>query len=119
MSIPVDLTALEQLVATLGSEALLITVADHSRPHVVSVLASWTDHAITMGAGRRSAHNVGARPDVTLMWTAPHDEHYRLIVDGTAHTTESGRIIVTPTTAVLHRIAGSGDPDIPTCLPVG
>ncbi len=118
MSIPVDLTALEHLIAAIDGDALLISVSDGSRPHVVSVLPIWSTDTIVVGAGRRTTRNVADRSDVTLIWTTRHDEHYRLIVDGTAEMGASDQIVVTPTAAVLHRVAGAGTDDTPNCVPV-
>ena len=111
-----DLTALETTAGALGDEAILATVTDGATPHLVSVIVQWRDGRIEAGAGRRTAANVAARPSVTLLWPTRHDDAYRLIVDGDA-TVTGDTITVTPTFAVLHRIAGAAG-DGPTCLPV-
>jgi len=116
VSVPVDLTALEATATALGDEAILATVTDASTPHVVSVTVRWRDGRIEAGAGRRTAANIAARPSVTLLWPTRHDGAYRLIVDGDATVTDE-TITVTPTFAVLHRIAGAAG-DGPSCLPV-
>jgi hypothetical protein len=115
--VPVDLRALETTATALGDEALLVTVSESATPHVVSVLVRWHDGCIEAGAGRRTAANVNAHPSVTLLWPTRHDGAYRLIVDGEA-TVADDIVTVSPTFAVLHRVAGSAG-DGPTCLPVG
>ena len=116
MSVPVDLEALESTAIALGAETLLVTVSDAATPHVVSTLVRWRDGTIETGAGRRTAANVDAHPAVTLLWPPAHDGAYRLIVDGDASVTGE-TVTITPTFAVLHRIAGA-DGEGPTCLPV-
>jgi len=114
--VPVDLEALESTATALGAEALLLTVSDVATPHVVSTIVRWRDGALETGAGRRTAANIAAHPVVTLLWPAAKDGAYRLIVDGDASVTGE-TVTVTPTFAVLHRIAGAAG-DGPTCLPV-
>ena len=116
MSVPVDLVALETTARALGDEALLVTVGEAAAPHVVSTLVRWRDGRVEAGAGRRTAANVVAHPTVTLLWPTRHDDAYRLIVDGEA-VLEDDALTITPTFAVLHRIAGATG-DGPTCLPV-
>jgi hypothetical protein len=116
VSVPVDLEALEATATALGAEALLATVTGASTPHVVSVLVRWSAGRIQTGAGRRSAANIGVHPQVTVLWPERHDDAYRLIVDGDA-TVTGGTVTITPTFAVLHRIAGAPG-DGPTWLPV-
>ena len=54
-------------------------------------------------------------PEVTLIWPTLRDGAYRLIVDGTATTLDGGDLLtVTPTFAVLHRIAGADGPQCVT-----
>ena len=113
---PVDLEALESAATALGPEALLVTVSDAAAPHVVSAIVRWRGGTIETGAGRRTTANVEVHPVVTLLWPVATDGEYRLIVDGDAAVT-GGTITITPTCAVLHRIAGA-DGDGPTCRPV-
>lgn len=116
MSQPVDLAALESTVNELGAEALLVTVTPDAHPHIVSVLVTYRDGSLEMGAGRRTQANVADNPVVTLIWPTLRDGAYRLIVDGTANTHEDGDLItVTPTFAVLHRIASTAA-DGPRCV---
>ncbi len=116
MSVPVDLDALEATAAALGTEALLATVTDASTPHVVSVLVRWADGRIEAGGGRRTSTNIALHPQVTVLWPERHDDAYRLIVDGDA-TVTGDTVTITPTSAVLHRIAGAPG-NGPACVPV-
>jgi hypothetical protein len=78
---------------------------------VVSVTATWADGAVVVGAGRRTAANVEAHPEVTVFWPAGgSDPDHSLLVDGTAAVDPSGEIIsVLPAGAVLHRSRTDGD----------
>ena len=53
-------------------------------PHVVSVTVGWDgdeQQHLVVGAGRHTAANVGDHPTVTLLWPAPPDGAYGLIVE--------------------------------------
>lgn len=124
MSVPVALDALRQKVADHGAVAFLLTVAGDGRPHVVSVQVAWDGDDLVAPAGRSTAGNAAARPDVSLLWgPATADAHYSLIVDGQAAVRAGdgggGSVVITPTRAVLHRLA-LPDPDgaEPTCIRV-
>lgn len=104
VSIEVALDDLPATVAERGPAAYLVSSGE-TRPRVVSVAASWADGALVVGAGRRTAANIAARPDVTVFWPAggSHPDH-SLLVDGRAEVGEAGEtIIVTPASAILHR----------------
>lgn len=116
MSVPVDLAALEPVVAELGPEALLATVTADATPHVVSVLVTWRAGSIVMAAGRRTAENLTTNAAATLVFPAMRAGGYRLIVDGPA-VVVADEVALTPTSAILHRVAGAAG-DGPTCLPV-
>ncbi len=116
MSVPVELDALEPVVAELGPEALLATVTADATPHVVSVLVAWQAGSIVMGAGRRTAANLTTNPAATLVFPPVRAGGYRLIVDGRA-VVVAGELTLTPTFAVLHRVAGA-EGDGPACLPL-
>ncbi len=62
---------------------------------------------LAMGAGRTTRANVSARPAVVVVWIAPDENEHCLIVDGQAGESPAGEFIVTPTSAVLHRLAGA------------
>ncbi len=116
------LEALAGAIESYGSAALLITVNDDDRPHSVAVEVAWDPVAgvLRMGAGSRTAANVGRRPGVSVVWPALAPGDYSLIVDGTA-TARGGELVVTPDQAVRHRtpVRDSGaDPDAPSCITV-
>ena len=117
MSIPVDLERLRAEAEARGPGAFLLTVTDDGRPHVVAVAPEAPAGAeLTMGAGRTSIRNAGARPGVTLLWPPAEAGGYSLIVDGEATAEpapdpqDGGRITVQVTRAVLHRPA-TGTPE--------
>jgi hypothetical protein len=117
VSVPVDLDALRTTAVAVGDEALLVTVSEEATPHVVSVRVHWATGRMELGAGRRTAANVAVHSTVTVVWPTVTDGGYRLIVDGDA-TVSGDTVIVTPTFAILHRVAGATG-DGPTCRPVG
>ncbi len=69
-----------------------------------------------VSVGGTTRRNAAANPAITLLWPARDD--YSLIVDGTAVVDEGGgNVTITPSTAVLHRIAGAAG-DGPNCRAV-
>ena len=102
----------------------LITVDDGYRVHAVTVepeLRDVPDGPDGPGAildvglvGGHTRENLAHRSEVTLLWPPPEPGGYSLIVDGRAEATDSdsetARIGVVPTRALLHREA---DPDSP------
>jgi len=62
---------------------------------------------------------MGVNPAVTLLWPAPGDEPYSLIVDGDGTVVDGveGETLIRPTRAVLHRVVGAS-PDLPSCIPL-
>jgi hypothetical protein len=122
MSVAVDLEGLDERIGELGPAAFLVTVGDDGHPHVVSVAVERVGDRLATRAGRRTRANLAARPILTLLWPAAPGGQYSLLVDGEVEAGEPGAdddpiIAVTPTHAVLHRVAdatGEG----PTCLPV-
>jgi hypothetical protein len=107
VSIPVELAALREHIARAGARAILVTVSADARPHVASVLVAYDHDDLVMRAGRRTRTNAAERPAVTIVWTAPIDDDYCLIVDAAAleGTRDSETLVVRPTSAVLHRLA--------------
>ncbi len=104
-------------VERYGPVAYLVTVSPETgRPHVVSVSVGWKGGFLVCGAGSRTAANVGAGADVTLLWSPPAEVGYSLIVDGPASLAGS-TLSVHPAGAVLHRLAGAVD-EGPGCIPV-
>ena len=121
VSLPVGPAELRSQVDHYGPTAYLVTVAPHTgRPHVVSVSVGWDGGALVCGAGSRTAANVGAGADVTLLWSPRAGDGYSLIIDGPARVVDrfGGPVVsVRPTGAVLHRLAGvTGDG--PNCIAV-
>jgi hypothetical protein len=119
MSVAVSLEQLHARVAEFGERAYLTTVGSDGRSHVVSVRATVDGDRVLVRAGRTSAANVAVNPAVTLLWAAPADGPYCLIVDGGATVLEGedGETEICPTRAVLHRMVGAS-PDLPSCIPL-
>jgi hypothetical protein len=122
MSVAVDIAGLDERISEFGAAAFLVTVGDDGRPHITSVTIGRDGDRLTTRAGRRSRANLAARPTLTLLWPAAPGGAYSLLVDGEAEGTGSGdddapTIAVTPTHAVLHRVADAAG-EGPTCLPV-
>jgi hypothetical protein len=114
MSVAVALDELARRVQEFGPHAFLVTTgADDARPHVVSVAVTFDGTAFSLSAGRTSSANVGGRPNATLLWPGTGGP-YSLIVDGQARFVDDV-IVVEPTRAVLHRLAGAPD-DLPSCV---
>jgi hypothetical protein len=116
MSVPVDLAALAEQVAAFPGPPYLLTTGG-GPAHVVSVAARLEDGRFVVPAGRTTRANAGAQPAVTLLWAPEAGGPYSLIVDGEA-TVDGDTVLVAPTRAVLHRVAGADD-DLPTCREVG
>jgi hypothetical protein len=119
MSVAVSLEQLHARAAEFGERAYLTTVGADGRAHVVSVRAGVVDDRVLVRAGRTSTANMGINPAVTLLWAAPVDGPYCLIVDGegTVADGEDGEAVISPTRAVLHRVVGAS-PDLPSCIPL-
>lgn len=115
MSVPVDLAALAEQVAAFPGPPYLLTTGD-GPAHVASVDARLADGRFLVPAGRTSRANVGGQPQVTLLWAPTAGGPYSVIVDGTA-SVDGEDVVVEPTRAVLHRVAGVDD-DLPTCVPI-
>ena len=107
MSIPVDVAAVPDAITCFGSHALLISNSIAGPPRVSSVIVTVHGHHLAMEAGHKTRANVTERPDVTLVWTAPDEPDYCLIVDGTARQGSLETFVVQPTSAVLHRLAST------------
>lgn len=107
VSIPVKLEDLAGVIDERGPDAYLVTVRD-TRPHIVAVAVAHRDGLLVVGAGRRTAINVEDRPLATLLWpVSPEHPKHSLLVDGTARRSDDGEwLIVTPTSAILHRAGG-------------
>jgi hypothetical protein len=119
MSVAVSLEQLHARVAEFGERAYLTTVGSDGRAHVVSVRATVDGDRVLVRAGRTSTANVTVNPAITLLWAAPTDGPYCLILDGDARVLdgEEGETEIRPTRAVLHRVVGAS-PDLPSCIPL-
>jgi hypothetical protein len=109
----VDLQALAHALADYPY-AYLITVDDGYRAHTVTVEPQLREATLDIGLiGGRTRNNLAQRADVTLLWPPAEPGGYSLIVDGSAEVTEAGsetaRLTVVPTRALLHRDADSPD----------
>src|SRR6476661_853260 len=108
MSIPVPLERLRAAVGERGPNAYVLTVSDDGRPHAVHAPVRWEGDVLAVEVGRRTAANAGARPSISLLYPLRTAGDYSLIVDGSAAVASDGnggRLLVTPTRAVLHRPA--------------
>jgi hypothetical protein len=122
MSVAVELATLREQIASAGSDVFLLSVRDGARPHAVSATVSWDGDSLVVPAGSRTASNVAAASDVTLLWPSSGQE-YSLIVDGTG-VVDGDVVRITPTHAILHRSvlasapSGHTDGDDPRCKPI-
>lgn len=113
MSIRVPLERLRAALEERAGNAYLLTVSDDARPHAVHGLVRWEGDVLAADVGKRSAANAAARPMVSLLYPIRQDGDYSLIIDGTAVVAsreDQHRLLITPTTAVLHRPAPALDP---------
>jgi hypothetical protein len=120
MSEPVPLDVLWERVAEFGEHPYLVTVnSDGSGAHVVSVSTRVVDDRAVLTAGGRTRTNLAANPAATLLWPGAPGGAYSLIVDGhgTVLDGDEGEVAITPSRAVLHRVAGAAEAN-PSCVPV-
>jgi hypothetical protein len=104
MSVRVALHEIPAQIARFGPGAFLVTVGDDGRPHPASVLVTAGDAGLSMGGGRRTCTNVAARPDVTVLFAGPDADGFALLVDGRASVGGDGAVVVSPTSAILHKL---------------
>jgi hypothetical protein len=120
VSVAVSLQELHERIEACGARAFLVTVSEGGTAHVVSVVVRRDGDALAFDAGRTSRANLAGRPTATLLWPSrSFDEgEYSLIVDGDGVVAADGEgVVVHPTAAVLHRIAGSAGAG-PSCIRV-
>ncbi len=115
MSTEVGLDALWEQAAVFGNHAFLVTIGDDGRPHAVSTEVGVGHGRITAWPGSTSRANAADRPVVMLLWPPVDNGPYSLLVDGDAEVRSDDAIAVSPTSAVLHRVAGA-DADLPSCV---
>lgn len=107
MSIPVDIGDLEKALQDFRS-GYLLTTAD-GRVKVVTVDPDLTGPALRIAApGHGTLGNLAANPAVTLVFPPLEPRGYTLLVDGSA-AVDAEDVVVTPTSAVLHRPASHAD----------
>jgi hypothetical protein len=112
MSLDVSLQRLADTV-TRYHFAYLLTVGDNRRAHVVAVHPTLTNDTLVIeDPGRKTHVNLSAHPLITLVWPPTDPSDYSLIVDG-AGSMQNGKLVITPTRAVLHR------PAPPQAIPTG
>ena len=114
-----SLQELHERIETCGPRAFLVTVSEGGDAHVVSVVVRRDGDALAFDAGRTSRANLAARPMATLLWPSRSFDNgeYSLIVDGDGVVAGGEGVVVNPTAAVLHRIAGS-EGGGPSCIRV-
>jgi hypothetical protein len=119
VSVAVSLQELYERIETCGPRAFLVTVSEGGDAHVVSVVVRREGDALAFDAGRTSRANLAARPTATLLWPSRSFDNgeYSLIVDGDGVVAGGEGVVVNPTAAVLHRIAGSAGGG-PNCIRV-
>ena len=113
MSVPVDLDALREELASYERPAYLVTAGADGPPHTVAVYLTWADGVFETGCGKTTARNVGERAEVSVVVPPNEPGGYSLIFDATAAVVE-GTVRLTPTHAVLHR-PGAGPTDDGAC----
>lgn len=115
MSVAVELDALWDHVRQFGDTPYLVTASAEARPHVVSVTVRIDGEVLRLPGGNTTRANVTANPTATLLWSAAPGGDYCLIVDGDAVAAENDELVITPTRAVLHRVAGASQ-DLASCV---
>jgi len=115
----VSLRDLYDRIEACGRQAFLVTVAEAGDAHVVSVVVRQDGDIMAFDAGRTSRANLAARATATLLWPSRSFDNgeYSLIVDGDGVIGDGDVVVVHPTAAVLHRIAGSTGGG-PSCIRV-
>lgn len=111
VSIPVEIGDITAALPRFGSGYLLTTT--DGRVKVVTVDPVGEDAGLRIAApGRGTLANLAANPTVTLVFPPLEPHGYSLLVDGSA-TVDGDDVVVTPTSAVLHRPAAHADGPLP------
>ena len=113
MSVPVAMDELARRIEEYGVHPFLVTTSAEGRAHVVSTTVAFGDGQLSASAGQTSRANAAATEVVTVLWPGVGGP-YGLIVDGTARV-DAETVSVTPTRAVLHRLADADDTR-PSCV---
>ena len=109
-----------RLIGDFGPRAMLISVTESPRPHVVTAMVRIDGDHLVADVGPRTRANVVDRPGVALVWHPRGDDEYQLIIDGMVDDVggPDDRDVTTLRIAVvggiLHRLAGLPDGP-PTC----
>lgn len=108
MSIKVELAEFEDKATEYG-DGFLLTCGTSPGPHAMHVLLAYTvgDEGVTASCevGRTALANIGANPNVTLLWAPVSAGGYSLIADGLAQASGERSVSIQITSAVLHRPA--------------
>jgi hypothetical protein len=91
-------------------------VNEDRSPHVVSVIVEDHGERLELTAGGTTRRNAERTPAVALLWPGDDDEPYSLIVDADVQPGDGEPLVLVPSTAILHRMAGRGDG--PTCVAI-
>lgn len=119
-------TTFEQVragIAHYGDLAILVTIGDDGRPHVVTSLVDIDGEQLVVGVGARSRVNLEQRPVATLVWNPAPDDEYLLIVDTSLDTIDEAdgrgvaRVVLRVEGGIQHRLAGLA-PGASSCRPV-
>lgn len=109
MSIRVELPDLPNEIVERGPAAFLLSSVMDSRPHAAhlsfEVAAADGQVELRASAGRTARGNIGMRPAVSVLWPATKSNSHSLIVDGEARLDGDDHVIITATSAILHRPA--------------
>lgn len=123
VSIPVAPADLEQALADFGSGYLLTTSSPTVKVVTIDPVCEASGTLRISGPGRGTLANLASNPALTLVFPPREHHGYTLLVDGTA-AVDGDDVVVTPTTAVLHRPAAHADGPLPPdgcghdCAPV-
>jgi len=95
-------------IAKRGAGFFLSSIQD-SRPHAAQlqfqVALANGQVELRAGVGRTSRSNCLARPSVTILWPSADPNEHSLIVDGEARLDGDEHVVVSVTSAILHRRA--------------
>ncbi len=104
MSHPVNTEELPERLAEYGNAAFVVTVGATGAPKVVQVPVVWDGEAIRCTPGGGTLANLASPAPVTLVFPAPVDGGFSMILDGEG--TPDGEVaVVSLTGGVLHRPA--------------